>query len=100
MMALSRRERRALREIEEILSAEDPALAGLMRRSARTRRERVLRMMMKLAFAVAVLLVVLGLFLSDAGLLTSGLLMMVVLPPTLWLVAFLMGEDDSERGDD
>ncbi|GAA1272114.1 hypothetical protein GCM10009609_39060 [Pseudonocardia aurantiaca] len=98
-MALSRRERRALREIEESLSAEDPALAVLMHTSGRTRRERVLRMIMKLALGVAVPLVVLGLFLSDAGLLTSGLLMMVFLPPTLWLVAFLMGEDDSERGD-
>ena len=93
-MALSRWERRTLRKIEQILSAEDPTLAGLMRASGRTRRERVLRTILRLALAVAVPLVVLGLFLTDVGVLTSGLLMLVALAPTLWLVGFLMGEDE------
>ena len=42
-MALSRQQRRALREIEEHLAAEDPALATLLRRAEGTRHERVIR---------------------------------------------------------
>jgi hypothetical protein len=96
VVALNRRERRALREIEEELTAEDPALAVLLRRSGLSRRDWILRRVARAAIVVAAPLIVLGLFLSDAALLTSGLLMLVVLPPTLWLVALLLGDGNDD----
>jgi hypothetical protein len=93
-VALSRQERRALREIEELLAAEDPALAVLMRRTGQPRREWVLRRMTRLAFAVALPLIVLGLVIGHPGMVISGLLALVFLPPALWLVSLLLGPDE------
>ena len=52
-MALSRREQRALREIEELLTADDPALAGLLSRAGAARWETI-RRVTRAVVAVAV----------------------------------------------
>jgi anti-sigma factor RsiW len=88
VVALSRKERRALREMGEVLAAEDPALAVLL---GRPRSESVPRRITRVVVTVAVLLVALGAVLSNAGLLTSGMLMLVALPRTLWLISVLFG---------
>jgi hypothetical protein len=93
-VALSGPERRALREIEELLAAEDPALAGLLRRGGVSRRERVTRWTSRVVVTLAVALLLFGLFLSDAGMVSIGLLMLVALPPGLWLAAIVLGGSD------
>jgi hypothetical protein len=70
-VALSRQQRRALREIEEHLAAEDPALAGLLRAAEGTRHERVTRGVTGGSVA-AVTVLFLGLVLIDAGVLSPG----------------------------
>jgi hypothetical protein len=91
MMALSRHDRRALRDIEEHLAADDPALAGLLRRA--TRLERWIRDLTRWVVSVVVTLLVLGLLLATSGLVVAGLLMLTILP-ALWL---LMGVLDRRR---
>ena len=66
-VALSRQQRRALREIEEHLAAEDPALADLLRRAEGTRHERVIRGVTGGSVTAAVTVLLLGLVLIDAG---------------------------------
>jgi hypothetical protein len=83
MMRLSRQDRRALRDIEERLADEDPALAGLLRRA--TRLERRLRGVTRWVVSLAVTLLVLGLLLATMGLVIGGLLMLAILP-VLWLL--------------
>jgi Protein of unknown function (DUF3040) len=78
MMTLSRQDRRALRDIEEHLAAEDPALAGLLRRAARL--ERRIRGVTRWVVSLAVTLLVLGLLLATMGLVIGGLLMLALLP--------------------
>jgi sulfite exporter TauE/SafE len=95
VVALSRKDRRALREIEEVLAAEDPGLAVLLGKLGRRRSDRVLRRITRVAVTVAVLMVVLGLLLAHPGLLVSGLLLLVALPRTLWLISIrLFGRED------
>jgi hypothetical protein len=43
---------------------------------------------------LAVALLLFGLFLSDAGMVSIGLLMLVALPPGLWLAAIVLGRSD------
>jgi Protein of unknown function (DUF3040) len=93
-VALSRRERRALREIEEVLASEDPALAVLLRRSGLPRRAWVLRRLTRLVLSVVAALVVLGLVLAHPGMVVSGVLVLMCLPPALWLVAAVLGADE------
>jgi hypothetical protein len=84
---LTRQERRALREIEQALAAEDPTLAELLSGPASLRHARVLRRMTAVAVAVSLTLLILGLLLPAVGLQTGGLLMLLLLPTTLWCVA-------------
>lgn len=93
-MALSGPERRALREIEELLAAEDPALAGLLRGGGVSRRERVTRWTSRAVVTLAVALLLFGLFLSDAGMVSVGLLMLIALPPALWLAGIVLGRSE------
>jgi hypothetical protein len=78
-VALSRQQRRALREIEEHLDAEDPALAALLRRAEGTRHERVTRGITGGSVTAAVTVLFLGLVLIDAGVLSGWLLILVIL---------------------
>jgi Flp pilus assembly protein TadB len=87
MMALSRQDRRALRDVEERLAADDPALAGLLRRASRL--ERQIRGVTRLVVSVAVTLLVLGLLLATMGLVVAGLLTLTILP-ALWLLIGLL----------
>jgi Protein of unknown function (DUF3040) len=87
MMALSRHDRRALRDIEEHLAADDPALAGLLRRA--TRLERWIRDLTRWVVSVVVTLLVLGLLLATSGLVVAGLLMLTILP-ALWLLMVVL----------
>jgi hypothetical protein len=86
-MTLSRQDRRALRDIEEHLAAEDPGLAGLLRWA--TRRERRIRGVTRWVVWVAVTLLVLGLVLATMSLVVSGVLMLTFLPAAWLLVAIL-----------
>jgi hypothetical protein len=87
MMALSRHDRRALRDIEEHLAADDPVLAGLLRRA--TRLERWIRDLTRWVVSVVVTLLVLGLLLATSGLVVAGLLMLTILP-ALWLLMVVL----------
>ena len=93
-MALSRQQRRALREIEEHLAAEDPALAGLLRRAEGTRHERVIGGVTKGSVTAAVTVLFLGLVLLDAGVLSGWLLILVIFLSALCLLAPWMVCDD------
>ena len=97
-MALSRQQRRALREIEEHLAAEDPALATLLRRAEGTRQERATRGVTGGSPTAAVTVLVLGLVLIDAGVLSGWLLILVILLcalclSALWLVWVMSARD-------
>lgn len=82
-VSLSRMERRALRGIEEHLTAEDPALAGLLGARGTARLVSGVRWWVVTA---AVTLVVLGMTLDSGGLLVGGLLMLTILPVLLAVV--------------
>ena len=88
-MALSRQERRALREIEEHLADEDPALAGLLRPAGGTPLAQPTRGAPRGGVTAAVMLF-LGLFLIDAGVLSGWLLMLTILLSALCLSALLL----------
>lgn len=92
-MALSRQERRALREIEQLLAAEDPALAILFRRAGTPRSTRLTHRIVTVVITVAVVLLLGGLFLGEPGMVSGGLLMLIVLPPGLWLATLLPDRD-------
>jgi Protein of unknown function (DUF3040) len=89
-VALSRQQRRALREIEEHLAAEDPALAGLLRRAEGTRHERVTRGVAGGSVTAAVTVLFLGLVLIDAGVLSGWWLILVILLSARCLLALWM----------
>lgn len=76
-MQLTPRERRALRAIEEALAAEDPALAELLRRWPALWRTRLLSWVTWAAVALAAVLLLVGLALSDGGLFFVALLMLM-----------------------
>ena len=97
-MALSRQQRRALREIEERLAAEDPTLATLLRREEGTGHERVIRGVTGGSPMAAVTVLFLGLVLLDAGVLSGWLLILVILLcalclSALWLVWVMSARD-------
>jgi hypothetical protein len=91
-VALSRQQRRALREIEDHLDAEDPTLATLLRPAEGTRRhERAIRGVTGRSVTATVTVLFLGLVLIDAGVLSGWLLILVILLcalclSALWLV--------------
>jgi hypothetical protein len=96
-VALSRQERRALREIEEHLADEDPALAGLLRPAGGTPLAQLTRGGKRGGVTAAVMLF-LGLFLIDAGVLSGWLLMLMIFlsalcPSALLLVFVVLGRD-------
>jgi hypothetical protein len=76
---LTPRERRALRAIEEALAAEDPGLADRMRAPLGRWPARLLRVVTWVAASIAVILLLAGLLLSDAGVFFGGLLLLLVL---------------------
>jgi hypothetical protein len=78
-MQLTPREQRALRAIEEALAAEDPALAELLRRWPARWRARLLCWATWAAGALAAILLLVGLVLSDGGLFFGALLMLLAL---------------------
>ena len=78
-MELTRRERRALRAIDEALAAEDPALAELLREPPVLRRARLLYRVRWAVASIAVIFLLVGLLMSDAVLLLVGALMLVEL---------------------
>jgi hypothetical protein len=78
-MQLTPRERRALRAIEEALAAEDPALAGLLRRWPTPWRARLLRWVTWSAVVIAAILLLVGLVLSDSGLFLVALVALVAI---------------------
>ena len=90
-MALSRQQGRALREIEEHLDAEDPALATLLRRVEGTRHERAIRGVTGRSVTAAVTVLFLGLGLIDAGVLSGWLLILVILLCALCMSALWLG---------
>jgi hypothetical protein len=83
-VALSRREQRALREIEELLTADDPALAGLLSRAGAARWETI-RRVTRAVVAVAVPLLLFGLLIGDMSFVGGGLLMLALLLLARWL---------------
>ena len=82
-MPFSWKERRALRDIEEHLAAEDPALAGLLRATGPARPGWLVRRVRRWVVTAAVTLVVLGMILNFGGLVVGGFLMLSTLPVLL-----------------
>jgi DUF3040 family protein len=76
-MQLTPREQRALRAIEQALAAEDPALDELLRQWPARWRARLLYWVTWAAIALAAILLLVGLVLSDAGLFLVALLMLL-----------------------
>jgi hypothetical protein len=76
-VALSRQERRALREIEEHLADEDPTLAGVLRPSGGSPLAQLMRGVPR-GGVRAMGTLFLGLFLIDADVLSGWLLMLMI----------------------
>ncbi len=93
-MSLTEHERRALRAIDEALSADDPELAALLRGPSSASTARVVRKMALASAGVAAVLLLLGLVLLDPGLWVGGLVVMLVIPPTLWGVAAAIAHEE------
>jgi hypothetical protein len=72
-MPFNWKERRVLRDIEEHLAAEDPALAGLLRATGTARPGWLVRRVRRCVVTAAVTLVVLGMILDIGGRLHRGL---------------------------
>jgi hypothetical protein len=85
-MPFTWKERRALRDIEEHLAAEDPALAGLLRAPGTARPGWQVRRVRRWVLTVAVTLMVVGMILDHGGFVVVGFLMLSTLPVLLTLV--------------
>ena len=85
-MPFNGKERRALRDIEEHLAAEDPALAGLLRATGTARPGWQVRRVRRWVVTVAVTLMVMGMILDIPGFVIGGFLMLSTLPVLLTLV--------------
>jgi hypothetical protein len=85
-MPFTWKERRALRDIEEHLAAEDPALASLLRATGTARPDWLLRRVRRWVVTAVVTLVVLGMILDIGGLVVGGFLMLSTLPVLLAVV--------------
>jgi len=85
-MSFNRKERRALRDIEEPLADEDPALARLLRASGLARPDRVVRQVRQWVLTAAVTLVVSGMILNIGGFVVGGILILSTIPVLLAMV--------------
>ena len=85
-MPFNGKERRALRDIEEHLAAEDPALAGLLGATGTARPGWQVRRVRRSVFTVAVTLIVPGVVLDIPGFVVGGVLIVSMLPVLLTLV--------------
>ena len=85
-MPFNGKERRALRDIEEHLTAEDPALAGLLRAPGTARSDQLVRRVRRWVLTVSVTLIVMGMILDHGGFVVGGILMLSTLPVLLTLV--------------
>jgi Protein of unknown function (DUF3040) len=88
-MSLTARDRRALRDIERHLHADDPTLARLLRVTP-GRRGGATGVVARAAWAVlwsAVVLVIAGLVLSSSSTMIGGLLLLATFPIVVWLIA-------------
>jgi hypothetical protein len=88
-MSLTARDRRALRDIERHLHADDPTLARLLR-VAPGRRGGATGVVARASWAVlwsAVVLVIAGLVLSSSSTMIGGLLLLATFPIVVWLIA-------------
>jgi Protein of unknown function (DUF3040) len=79
-MPFNWKERRTLRDIEEYLAAEDPALAGLLRATGTAGPGWLVRRVRRWVVTAVVTLVVLGMILDIGGLVVGGFLMLSTLP--------------------
>jgi DUF3040 family protein len=87
-VSLTEAERRKLRAIEEALAADDPALAGLLDGTIQSTRSRRRVRRMGLTYIVsAVVLLALGVVTADPGLLSLGLVLLVVAPLVVLCIA-------------
>ena len=73
-------ERRALRAIEQALTAEDPVLAELLREPPERRRARLLPRLRLVVITIAVIFIVLAVLLSAAALLLVGVMTLMAIP--------------------
>ena len=85
-MPFNGKERRALRDIEEHLAAEDPALAGLLRATGTARPGWQVRRVRRWVLTVSVTLMAMGMILDHGGFVVGGFLMLSTLPVLLTLV--------------
>ena len=97
-MALNRQERRALREIEDVLAEEDAALAGLLHRGGEPWGEYVVRRTIQVVLGSAITLLVLGLVLADTGMMIAALLALMGLPVGVWFLRLLLRNADGSDG--
>lgn len=85
-MPNNRKERCALRDIEEHLVAENPALAGLLRGPGTARPDALVRRVRRWVATAAVTLVVSGMILDVGGFVVGGFLMLSTIPVLLAMV--------------
>jgi DUF3040 family protein len=85
-MPFNWKERRTLRDIEEHLADEDPALAWLLRPTGTARSDRLVRQVRRWVITAAVTLVVLGTILNIGALVVGGILMLSIIPVLLAMV--------------
>jgi hypothetical protein len=98
-MSLTWRERRALRGIERMLTAEDPSLAGRLNRPpAPAARATVLDRIASSYFWASILLLAYGFFLGDADLVRGAMLLLGVFPPLVLLLAAAFRCDRCDQG--
>jgi hypothetical protein len=83
---LTWKERRTLRDIEEHLADEDPALARLLRATGMAGSDRLVRQVRRWVLTVAVTLVVLGTILDVGGFVVVGILILSMIPVLLTMV--------------
>lgn len=96
-MSLTRRERRALRAIAGDLHAQDPALAELLSGPSAPGENVVVRRTAWVFVWVSASLLVLGLLLSDPGLLAAGGLLLMGFPPVVLVLGQLRDRDQGRE---
>jgi hypothetical protein len=97
-VTLTEAERRKLRAIEEALTAEDPALAGLLDGTRRVGpANRRVRRTIWTYILVTVFLFALGVVTADPGLMSLGLILLLIAPAVVMCVAELVRRWPSSR---
>lgn len=93
-MSLTRKERRALHAVERALTIEDPALASLLRSPpAPVAPAQVVERFALCFVLLSLILLAAGVLFDDSAMLSGGVLVLEMFPPTILLMAAALGSD-------